>query len=432
MTRPAQTTPFGRFLEVTQNPQAGEAHPRPGARTFRRPRRNGRLGLPLAASLAANAALLGGLGYLTLAKPAATTPRATETRPVSPDSIQALGRLQPAGGVVNVFGTPGDRVGESLVALGSVVAKGDRLVTLFGEAQQALAVGALDAQLREAEKATTAVGRARDAKRADIDAEVRQAKAKLDAELAALDARLAGVALQEARAAGELRRLEKVQADGAPVADQDLVQVRTLAATAKGELTAITIQKAKAVEQQAAGEAVAAAKRATLDAETDRALALLPVESLKASRAAAVQKVADAVVRAPAAGRVVKVGARAGDTLGSMPVLQLADTTTMTVVAEVYETDVARLRGWLAGGKAVEVEVDARVVEAGAARPLKGTVKLAGVAPMIAKNTVFALGPREDADRRVVEVEVTLDAESSRLTADFLGLQVRATFVAPK
>jgi HlyD family secretion protein len=431
--RPAQTTPIGRFLEVTQNPQAGEAHPRSGAPTFRRPRRTGRLGLPLAASLVANAALLGGLGYVAFAKPAATTNRTVETRPVALDSIQALGRLQPAGGVVNVFGTPGDRVGESLVTLGSVVAKGDRLLTLFGEAQQTLAVGALDAQLREATTALAAAGRARDAKRADIDAEVRQAKAKLDAELASLDARLAGVTLQEARAAGELRRLEKVQADGAPVADQDLVQVRTLAATAKGELTAIAIQKAKAVEQQAAGEAVAAAKRATLDAETDRALALIPVESLKASRAAAVQKVADAVVRAPAAGRVVKVGVRAGDTLGAVPVLQLADTATMTVVAEVYETDVARLRGWLAGGKVVEVEVDARVVEAGAAvKPLKGSVKLAGVAPMIAKNTVFALGPREDADRRVVEVEVTLDAESSRLTADFIGLQVRATFVAPK
>ena len=423
----------GRLLDTTQNPQAGEAHPRPAARTFRRPPRAARLGLPLAASLVGNAALLGALGYTHFAKPAGTPGRAADTRAVAADSIQALGRLQPAGGVVNVFGTPGDRVAESPVTLGGVVAKGDRLVTLSGEAEQTLAVAALDAQLGEAEAAKAAAGRARVAKRADINAEVAQAKAKLDAELAALDAKLGGVTLQEARAAGELRRLEKVQADGAPVADQDLVAVRTLAATAKGELAAITVQKAKAVEQQAAGEAVAKAKRLTLDAETDRALALIPVESLKASRAVAARKVADAVVRAPAASRVVKVGARPGDTLSTLPVLQLADTTTMTVVAEVYETDVARLRGWLAGGKAVAVEVDARVVESGdAVKPLKGTVKLAGVAPMIAKNTVFALGPREDADRRVVEVEVTLDAESSRLTADFIGLQVRATFLAPK
>ncbi len=425
----------GRTPDSTQNPQAGEAHPRPVARSFRPPRRNARLGLPLAASLVGNAALLGALGTLHFAKPAASPGRPAETRAVAADSVQALGRLQPAGGVVNVFGTPGDRVAESSVALGSVVAKGDRLLKLSGEAEQTLSLAALDAQLREAEQAKAAAVQSRVAKLADLDAEVRQAKAKLDAEVAALDARLAGVTLQEARAAGELRRLEKVQAEGAPVADQDLVQVRTLAATAKGELAAITVQKAKAVEQQAAGEAVAKAKRLTLDAEADRALALIPTESLKASRAVAAQKVADAVVRAPAAGRVVKVGARVGDTLGTLPVLQLADATAMTVVAEVYETDVAKLRGWLAGGNSVAVEVDARVVESGeaaAAKPLRGTVKLAGVAPMIAKNSVFALGPREDADRRVVEVEVALDPESSRLTADFIGLQVRATFVAPK
>jgi len=422
----------GRPLDTTQNPPAGEAHPRPAARTFRRPPRPARLGLPLAASLVGNAALLGALATLHFGKPPAAAGHAAETRPVAADSIQALGRLQPAGGVVNVFGTPGERVVASAVALGSVVAKGDRLLTLSGEAEQTLAVAALDAQLREAEAGKAAAGRSREAKRADLDAEVAQAKAKLDAELAALDARLGGVTLQEARAAGEARRLEKVQADGAPVADQDLVAVRTLAATAKAELAAITVQKAKAVEQQAAGEAVARARRATLDAETDRAVALIPVESLKASRAVAAQKVADAVVRAPAAGRVVKVGARPGDTLGTLPALQVADAATMTVVAEVYETDVARLRGWLAGGKSVAVEVDARVVGAGDAKPLAGTVALAGVAPMIAKNTVFALGPREDADRRVVEVEVTLDAESSRRAADFLGLQVRATFVAPK
>ena len=426
----------GRTSDITQNPQAGEAHPHPAGRSFRAARRNARLSLPLAASLVGNAALLGALGYTYFAKPAATSGRPAETRAVAADSVQALGRLQPAGGVVNVFGTPGDRVAESSVALGSLVARGDRLMKLSGEAEQTLSLAALDAQLREAEQAKAAAAQSRVAKLADLDAEVRQAKAKLDAEVAALDARLAAVTLQEARAAGELRRLEKVQAEGAPVADQDLVQVRTLAATAKGELAAITVQKAKAVEQQAAGEAVAKAKRATLDAEADRALALIPTESLKASRAVAAQKVADAVVRAPAAGRVVKVGARVGDTLGTLPVLQLADATTMTVVAEVYETDVAKLRGWLAGGQSVAVEVDARVVEPGeagaVAKPLRGAVKLAGVAPMIAKNTVFALGPREDADRRVVEVEVTLDAESSRLTADFIGLQVRATFVAPK
>ena len=323
------------------------------------------MSLPLAASLAANAALLGGLGYVTFVKPAAATGRPDLTRPVAAESIQALGRLQPAGGVVNLFGPPGDRVAETHVALGSVVAKGDRLLTLSGEAEQAQALGTLDAQLREAELLKAAALRSKAAKLADVDAEVRQAKTKLDADLAALDAKLAGLTLQEARAAGELRRLDKVRAEGAAVAEQDYAQVKTLADTAKVELAATRVQKEKAAEQQAAGEAVALARRQTLEAEADRAVAQIPLDSLRATRAAAALKVADAVVRAPAAGRVVKVGVRVGDTLGTLPVLQLADAGPMTVVAEVYETDVAKLRGWLAGGKPVAVEVDARVVSAG-------------------------------------------------------------------
>ena len=156
----------------------------------------------------------------------------------------------------------------------------------------------------------------------------------------------------------------------------------------------------------------------------------MPLESLKASRDAAARKLDDAAMKAPVTGRVVRVLSREGDTLTSQPVLQVADTDRMTVVAEVYETDVARLREWLGRSQSVPVEVDARVLE-GSAQTLRGTVTAGSVAPMIAKNTVFALGPREDADRRVVEVEVKLDPQSAAALRDFIGLQVRTRFLPP-
>jgi HlyD family secretion protein len=156
---------------------------------------------------------------------------------------------------------------------------------------------------------------------------------------------------------------------------------------------------------------------------------------LKASKQVAEQKLAAAEVRAPVAGRVVKVFARAGDTLASQPILQIANTEQMTVVAEVYETDVARLRDWLnrSPNHEVAAEVDARVLD-GQSEPqaLHGTVTPGSIAPMIAKNTVYALGPREDTDRRVVEVEVKLDPAASRAVANFIGLQVRVRFQPPK
>lgn len=392
--------------------------------------RPGRVSPALLGSLALNAALLAGLGYTQFARPNATPTPTPESGSVAQDSVQALGRLQPAGGLVSVFGPPGERVVSLAVKLGAEVRPGEPLLTLSGEAERGLTLKALDAQIGEAKALREAATRAKTAKLADVDAEVRQAKAKLGADLAALDARLEVVTLQEGRAAGELARLVKVKAEGAPVAEQDLVQLRTAAAQAKAELDAIRVQKSKAVEQQVAGEEAAVAKRATLLAEADRALAQIPLESLAASRLVALQKVADAAVTAPAAGRVVKLAARVGDTLTTMPALQLADTGRMVVVAEVYESSVPTLRGWLAGGREVKVEVAARV-EGAKPTTLVGAARLAGVAPMIAKNSVFPLGPREDTDRRVVEVEVQLDDSSSRLAADFIGLQVAVKFLAP-
>ena len=48
---------------------------------------------------------------------------------------------------------------------------------------------------------------------------------------------------------------------------------------------------------------------------------------------------------------------------------------------------------------------------------------------MIARNQVFAMGPREDADRRVVEVVVHLDAAGTADAGRFVGLQVTVAFV---
>ena len=46
---------------------------------------------------------------------------------------------------------------------------------------------------------------------------------------------------------------------------------------------------------------------------------------------------------------------------------------------------------------------------------------------MIAKNQVFAMGPREDADRRVVQVAVHLDPAGASDAGRFVGLQVTVT-----
>ena len=56
---------------------------------------------------------------------------------------------------------------------------------------------------------------------------------------------------------------------------------------------------------------------------------------------------------------------------------------------------------------------------------LTGTVSEGDqVTRMIARNAIFALSPREDTDRRVVEVIVRLGPDASRAAAPYVGLQV--------
>lgn len=396
--------------------------------------RAGRINPLLILSVVANLALVGGLVYLLYFKPTSgptTDPGATSTSTATPDAIVALGRVQPAGGVVSVFGPPGDRILKLNVDVGSRVKKGDQLAELSGQAERQLSLQALDAQIKEAEALKASIGKSRDAKLADLTVETQQSLDKARGDIEAADAKIAGLEAQLKQARAERQRLADIEAKTVRVSGQEKAQADLQITLADQQLAGARAQRKAAEQVLATAPASTEAKRKAIEAEAERALAQVPLESLRASRDAAARKLEDAAMRAPVAGRVVRVLTRAGDTLTTQPVLQIADTDKMTVVAEVYETDVARLREWLGRAQTVPVEVDARVLE-GSAHPLWGTVTAGSVAPMIAKNTVFALGPREDADRRVVEVEVALDPASAAALRDFIGLQVRARFLPPK
>ncbi len=395
--------------------------------------RTGRISPLLVLSVAANLALAAGLVYLFYFKPARgqtvpTGPGAAMA--ATPEAIVALGRVQPAGGVVSVFGPAGDRLLKLNVDVGSPVKKGDKLAELSGRAERELSVKALDAQIQEAVALKASIGKSRDAKLADLKVETAQAIDKAKADIEAADAKITGLEAQLQQARAERQRLAEIEAKGVRVSAQEKAQADLLVTQADQQLVAARAQRKAAEQVLATSPASTEAKRKAVEAEAERALAQVPLESLKASREAAAKKLEDAAMLAPVSGRVVRVLGREGDTLTSQPVLQIADTDKMTVIAEVYETDVARLREWLARAQSVPVEVDARVLE-GSAQALRGTVTAGSVAPMIAKNTVFALGPREDADRRVVEVEVKLDPTAAAAVRDFIGLQVRARFLPP-
>src|SRR5262249_19674429 len=151
--------------------------------------------------------------------------------------ITALGRIQPAGGVIPVFGPPGDRiaklfplkVGDELTKDVSPVAE----LASYEERNQQVKVATT--RLDEARKALAAAQHAGKQKILAAQAELNQAQANKESALKALDAKLDYLALQEKTAAAGVKRLKDLKDKGVAVAAEDIEKAELLAAQAVAE-----------------------------------------------------------------------------------------------------------------------------------------------------------------------------------------------------
>lgn len=104
-----------------------------------------------------------------------------------------------------------------------------------------------------------------------------------------------------------------------------------------------------------------------------------------------------ATVRSPIDGQILKINARSGERVGPEGIAEIGATDRMYAVAEVYETDVARVR----------VGQRATVTSPAFSRPIQGTVERVGL--KVARQDVLHTDPAAETDARVVEVKVRLD-----------------------
>ena len=102
-------------------------------------------------------------------------------------------------------------------------------------------------------------------------------------------------------------------------------------------------------------------------------------------------------VTAPIAGTILKIYARPGDQVGADGLLDLADLSRLDVVADVYETDLARLR----------VGAPAEVLVPGEAQRFPATVREIGW--QVRRTTQAGTDPVAAVDARTVEVRLSLD-----------------------
>jgi len=102
---------------------------------------------------------------------------------------------------------------------------------------------------------------------------------------------------------------------------------------------------------------------------------------------------------------------RTGERPGTEGIIDLGDTSQMTVEAEVYQTMIGRVTI----GDPATVSADAL------GQDLKGVVSAIGLE--IGRQSITSNDPAANTDARVVDVIVTLDAASSPLAAAFTNLE---------
>lgn len=327
-------------------------------------------------------AALGGGAWLFTREGAAERVVAPIATPAEPPGVGALGRVEPASRI-RKLNQPGGfsvtRLERLLVAEGDRVHAG-QLLAEFGDAAQkdaslAQAVAALE-QSRAGLTRIRAAGRAE-----DIDAQ---------------RARIQALRAAEASARRDAERSEQLVPSGAGNA-------------ASAERNRFTAARTTAERV----EAEAALARLLTPRREDLAVAEAEVA---AAEAAVVRAQADAMlsrVMAPIAGTVLSIHARPGDRVGDDGVLDLADLDRLDVVADVYETDLPRLRP----GAVAEVTVP------GEARRYAATVREIGW--LVRRTTQAGTDPVAAVDARTVEVRLTLSEAGRAVLERRTNMQVQ-------
>lgn len=303
-----------------------------------------------------------------------------------PQTVVALGRLIPEGDAVTVappYGASDARVSSVLVEEGDRVAAGERIALLDSLPQ-------FEA-LRDSAAAAFAVG----------EAALAQVRSSVTASL------------------GEAKAVRERAEAAAALAETELARVREL--HARGVAAQAALDEAETAATEAARELdrtrAALSRYAGIEAGTqpDILLAERNLAAARADLARAGQDLAKGVVTAPAAGTILKLHARAGETPGTSGVATIGDTERMTAELEVYQTDVRRV----APGQRVEI-----TAEALGAEPLTGAVTRVGL--QVGRQNLIAADPAANTDARVILVTVALDAASSARAARLSGLEVIA------
>ncbi|NJL78631.1 MAG: HlyD family efflux transporter periplasmic adaptor subunit, partial [Richelia sp. SM2_1_7] len=271
----------------------------------------------------------------------------------------------------------------------------------------------VNVEIAKAELARVRAG----AKSGDIQAQkedIARLQAELEGQIATQKATIARLEAEVRNAEIENQRFQKLYQAGAIAAIEADTRRLRLETTQKQlqeakETLNRTIETTQIQLEQARATLNSVAEVRPVDVQVAQA-------QLKSAIAIVKQTQADyelTTIRSPIAGQVLKVNVRPGEVVGNTGIADIGKTEQMYVVAEVYETDIAKVR----------IGQPATIRSPAFSGELQGTVSQIGL--QVDRQNIFDVNPQADTDKRVIDVRIRLQPEDSKRVADLTNLQVQ-------
>jgi HlyD family secretion protein len=368
------------------------------------------------------AGLSGGLGYYAFAQGQTGRSLPVTAPALAPASaVMALGRIEPKGEIIqlSVANAQESRVNQLLVEEGDWVQAGQVIAILQGLDKQQAAVKQAEQNVAivQAKLAQVQAGGAKIAAVSAQGSNIARLEAQLQTETTAKQAAIVQANVKLRNAETDYQRYQMLYQGGA-VSRAELEDQRDRVATAQAEVDQVNAQlntliatlQAQIQQERSLLSNLSEVRPVDVNVvQAELEYALTQVNQAKAN-------LADLYVRVPTAGRILKINTRMGEQVKSGEgIVELGQTDQMYAIAEVYETDVSKIR---VGQRATIVSENG-----GLFGEVYGTVDHIGL--QIKKKNILDADPAAEKDARVVEVKVRIAPQDTPKVAGLTNLQVR-------
>lgn len=349
--------------------------------------------------------------------------RETQTQLKPAQQVVALGKLIPEGEVIklSVANAQDSRVNQILVEEGDFVTKNQVIAILQGieRKERDLEEAQKTVELAQAKLAQIRAGDSKQAELAAQKANIVRLKFQLQNQTIAQQSAIASAEAQLRQAQLTYERNQKLQSQGA--VSQDAFD------QAKEQLD---MTQASLNERQAELNNIQQTLQAEINRENEnlaRLQEIRPVDvrvaeiELERAKIAVQQRRADledTKVKVPIDGQILRINTRVGEQVNTEKgIVELGQTQQMYAIAEVYETDIAKVR--IGQSALISSEYG------GFAGNIRGTVENLGLQVGTKELTEATEDPTQDQNSRIVEVKIRIDPQDSQKIAHLTNMKVR-------